>query len=181
MSAKRPSLSNLTVCAVYQLNSKFPDVFDALGQDGADEAGKFSACDVLSVITGRDFDDCAVAIEKAEAAGLVEVNAASDGWLTSKGEALMTSMPLDLISVCRELDLDLSAAARNDLRLALSVIPEETVVSRTPTKNASFAAAAGFGVNDDDVGGVDLDDDTFGQLDDDGDVDVPGLRRPARP
>ena len=174
MSSKRPALSNLVVCSVFKLRQDHPEVYQAMGQDSAED-NAVSSYDVLSCLTGRDFEDCFTAVHKAESTGLVGLSSdTGDGWLTPQGHELMDAIPLDVLELCRQAANTLSYTSRDKLIEALdAAVPVQSVkASRISSSQVSA---------DVDIDLTDIDfDDELDILDDDDDEPTVSRRPSSR-
>ena len=101
MTDARPALSNLMVCLALSLQEQYPSIFEEVGKPSADEGEGVFVYDVLSSLTGRDFDACWDALERAGAAGLIEPGSTfQKAWLTADGVALVDKAHVDLLDFC---------------------------------------------------------------------------------
>ena len=102
MTETRPALSNLLVCLTLTLQDQHPNIFEAIGRKCADEGDRVCAYDTLSALSGRDFDACFEALERAAAAGLLEQDSAyRTVFLTADGATLADKSHLDPLDLCR--------------------------------------------------------------------------------
>lgn len=171
--SKRPALSNLVVCAVFKLREDHPEVFQAMGQDACED-GKVSSYDVLSTITGRSFEDCFTAVQKAEETGLVDAGSdLTGGYLTLQGREFMDSIPLDVLQLCRDGSSNLSHSSRDKV---LKII--DHAYARLDAGNAVIASTR----MDDESIEVEVDPSLDPDFDDlDFDDEVPAVQAPRRP
>ena len=125
MTTNRPTLTNLLVTMTFQMRQEHPEVFEKLGRPFAEDE-KVAVYDVLTALSGRDFDACWEAIEKAEEKGLVEFGSGlNEGWITSEGSKSIEASKMDVIDVVRRALPHLDEDVRSDVEDALSRVVKE--------------------------------------------------------
>lgn len=124
MTATPLALSNLMVCLALSLKEQHPSIFDEIGRASADEGEGVFVYDVLSSLTGKDFDACWDALERAGAAGLIEPDSTfQKAWLTAAGVALADKSHLDLLDLCRRHADRLDPEEAQGLRALIDAVP----------------------------------------------------------
>lgn len=126
------ALSNLMVCLALSLKEQHPSIFDEIGRASADEGEGVFVYDVLSSLTGKDFDACWDALERAGAAGLIEPDSTfQKAWLTADGVALADKSHLDLLDLCRRHADRLDHEEAQSLRALIDAVPRPVSVVST--------------------------------------------------
>ena len=126
------ALSNLMVCLALSLKEQHPSIFDEIGRASADEGEGVFVYDVLSSLTGKNFDACWDALERAGAAGLIEPDSTFQrAWLTADGVALADKSHLDLLDLCRRHADRLDPEEAQGLRVLIDAAPRPVSVVST--------------------------------------------------
>lgn len=151
MPEARPVLSNLMVCLTISLHDQYPALFEAVGRPEAEDGGSVFVYDALAAITGRDFDACWEALERASDAGLIDPSGTfHNAFLTAQGWELVDKSHRDVVDLCRRHAAHLDEEDREQL-LALIEATPRVQIAPVPTVAVPLDPAVELDEVDEDI------------------------------